>query len=326
MHSLCERPARPAGFAWNLTKTTAQITVCWTLFFLLVPMLIVRAERMLGLHPALADSAARSAAALVAFIALGALGLASAWVFVRRGRGTPLPFDTTRELVVAGPYRFVRNPMAIAGIGQGAAVAVLLGSPIVLAYAGAAILVWNYGIRPWEERQLTARFGQAYLTYRRRVRCWRPRLRGYDLEREAAEPVLSDERTVPPGVPTLIYDGACRFCRNRLRALRRFTGGVPLATISYHDERAMSALPGLRLEACSRAMYFVSADGRVYEGFEAGVRAIALRGGIGQAAMAYYVPGVRLACDLLYAWVAKRRYRFGGRCDASGCTLATNDP
>jgi len=32
-------------------------------------------------------------------------------VFVVRGRGTPAPFDAPRELVAAGPYRWVRNPM-----------------------------------------------------------------------------------------------------------------------------------------------------------------------------------------------------------------------
>src|SRR5215831_7669181 len=33
--------------------------------------------------------------------------------FATQGRGTPLPIDPPRRLVVRGPYRFVRNPMSI---------------------------------------------------------------------------------------------------------------------------------------------------------------------------------------------------------------------
>ena len=33
------------------------------------------------------------------------------WGFALRGRGTPLPLDPPKKLVVEGPYRVVRNPM-----------------------------------------------------------------------------------------------------------------------------------------------------------------------------------------------------------------------
>ncbi len=48
----------------------------------------------------------------VVSMALGApIALACIITFVVRGRGTPAPFDAPRELVAAGPYRWVRNPM-----------------------------------------------------------------------------------------------------------------------------------------------------------------------------------------------------------------------
>src|SRR5579864_4584021 len=37
--------------------------------------------------------------------------MAAFWGFALRGKGTPAPIDPPKTLVVAGPYRFVRNPM-----------------------------------------------------------------------------------------------------------------------------------------------------------------------------------------------------------------------
>jgi len=63
-------------------------------------------------------SAAYVALQLVGVVML-AIGLllfdASLGHFVSRGRGTLAPWDPPQVLVVAGPYRFVRNPM-ISGV------------------------------------------------------------------------------------------------------------------------------------------------------------------------------------------------------------------
>lgn len=116
-------------------------------------------------------------------LALFGLGLlvawTSAWTLVRFGDGTPLPLDATNNLVVRGPYRWVRNPMACASLLQGAAVGLFLGSPLVLIYIVAGGVLWNFSARLWEEHDLEVQFGDEFSRYKREVRCWLPRVHPY---------------------------------------------------------------------------------------------------------------------------------------------------
>ncbi|GAB5402211.1 MAG: hypothetical protein Aurels2KO_04420 [Aureliella sp.] len=109
-------------------------------------------------------------------IAASSLGLWSAWSMATYGAGTPLPTATASELVIAGPYHLVRNPMAVAGITQGAAVGWLFGSIATIAYALAGIFVWHVLVRPSEEADLKARFGHDYIDYQKSVNLWLPSL------------------------------------------------------------------------------------------------------------------------------------------------------
>ncbi len=57
--------------------------------------------------------------------------------FVTEGSGTPAPVAPTRQLVVGGLYRHVRNPMYLAVVAAIAGQALILGQPPLLAYAAA---------------------------------------------------------------------------------------------------------------------------------------------------------------------------------------------
>jgi protein-S-isoprenylcysteine O-methyltransferase Ste14 len=94
---------------------------------------------------------------------------------VVQGAGTPLPTAAARALVVAGPYRWVRNPMATGGVGQSLGVALMLGSWIALLIPIAGAVVWSTLMRPAEERFLLDRFGDEYGRYRNEVGLWIPR-------------------------------------------------------------------------------------------------------------------------------------------------------
>jgi protein-S-isoprenylcysteine O-methyltransferase Ste14 len=117
--------------------------------------------------------------------AIGAVLLAGAlaffaWTvatFIRIGRGTIAPWDPTRKLIVAGPYRFVRNPMITAVMGILAGEALTLGSAPIAIWL-AAFFAMNALYFPLvEEPGLRARFGPEYDEYRKNVPRWIPRLR-----------------------------------------------------------------------------------------------------------------------------------------------------
>lgn len=163
--------ARRGAYA---ATTGGQIVVFWGLFLFVLPMIIAFLERRWGVGFEFA--AFVPPAGVVVFVLASALGLSSAFVMSTRGHGTPLPSAMPNRLVIAGPYRWVRNPMAVAGILQGVAVGLILSSWLVVAYAVVGSLLWNYAVRPSEEADLEARFGDDFLRYARNVRCWWPRV------------------------------------------------------------------------------------------------------------------------------------------------------
>ena len=98
--------------------------------------------------------------------------------FVLEGIGTPAPVAPTEKLVVGGLYGYVRNPMYLAVATTIVGQALLLGRPILLAYALGFMAVVASFVKLYEEPVLSERFGSEYEEYRRAVPAWRPRLRG----------------------------------------------------------------------------------------------------------------------------------------------------
>ena len=92
------------------------------------------------------------------------------------GRGTLAPWDPTTELVVAGPYRHVRNPMITGVLTVLLGEALFFGSRPLLVYALAFFAINAIWFPLVEEPGLRRRFGAAYDEYARAVPRWLPRL------------------------------------------------------------------------------------------------------------------------------------------------------
>lgn len=169
------RVAREASSARHLRRSLAQLVVFWTTFFVIIPIVLVLVENRLHLRWPYLQADGWVFVALVLCVGGSAVGLWSCITMSVAGEGTPLPAETARRLVVSGPYRYVRNPMALAGAIQTVGVGLLFGSWMVVAIAFAGAIVWNTMIRPSEEADLADRFGDSYQRYAQHVRCWIPR-------------------------------------------------------------------------------------------------------------------------------------------------------
>ncbi|MCZ7382782.1 MAG: isoprenylcysteine carboxylmethyltransferase family protein [Candidatus Methanoperedens sp.] len=77
-------------------------------------------------------------------------------------------FVPENKLVIAGPYRFTRHPMYSGGIIGAFGLAVFAGSVLGAVYSFALALVLSH-IADAEEEELRARFGKAYLDYKKSV-------------------------------------------------------------------------------------------------------------------------------------------------------------
>lgn len=158
--------------------TLLQTSIFWSVFLWILPMGIAEVQTRIGIG--FFEHALQRPVALVVFALASLLGISSGLAMSLHGKGTPLPTATAPELVVRGPYRWVRNPMAVAGIAQGMAVGLGMGSIPVILYAVAGAFVWHFMARPVEEADLIKRFGDAYRQYCDHVPLWRPAPRGFE--------------------------------------------------------------------------------------------------------------------------------------------------
>lgn len=116
------------------------------MFLVVIPLVVIVLEERWHLRLSMPPFVA--IIGIIFLLISSALGIWSAYTMSVRGKGTPLPSAMPHKLVTGGPYQFVRNPMAVAGISQGIAVGMIASSWLVILYAVCGSLIWNWIIRP----------------------------------------------------------------------------------------------------------------------------------------------------------------------------------
>jgi protein-S-isoprenylcysteine O-methyltransferase Ste14 len=110
---------------------------------------------------------------LGALIFVAGIALSGGGFITQRRAGTdPIPYKPSTRIVSHGVYRFTRNPMYLGFALCTLGLAILVDSAwMLLAVPVGLILIDRIVIRR-EERYLERKFGEEYLSYKRRARRW----------------------------------------------------------------------------------------------------------------------------------------------------------
>ena len=104
-----------------------------------------------------------------------ALGVAISFWSIQQYRlinTSPDPKHRAQALVIAGPYRFSRNPLYIAAALMHVGFGIAVNMPGIVFAVIPALFILRKGVILREEDYLEDLFGDEYLTYKARVRRW----------------------------------------------------------------------------------------------------------------------------------------------------------
>ena len=103
--------------------------------------------------------------------------LACFWSFTFTGRGTSVPTDPPKALVITGPYHYVRNPIYVGVLLIFLGHFLWFGYWTLLIYVVSAFIGVHFFIVLYEEPTLKRKFGVEYEEYLKRVPRWIPRFK-----------------------------------------------------------------------------------------------------------------------------------------------------
>ncbi len=109
---------------------------------------------------------------IIVFLVGIAIALWCFYNFIFAGKGTPVPIDPPRNLVVCGLYRYMRNPMYLGILLILAGEALFFESYAIWIYAACMFCLFQAFIIGFEEPSLKAKFGKEYEEYCQSVSRW----------------------------------------------------------------------------------------------------------------------------------------------------------
>ena len=105
---------------------------------------------------------------------------AAFWVFSSLGRQVSETVLTKEhhQLVTSGPYRWIRHPLYVTGLGLFGAIGLMAANWFILLFTLIAFFGIRFAVVPIEEQALVVKFGERYRAYMIRTGALLPRFRG----------------------------------------------------------------------------------------------------------------------------------------------------
>ena len=158
---------------WPLVKTIIFTVLVPGTVTIILPYLFLTNQIISPRCPSLNNPF--SYLAICGIVMGAAVSLKCAWDFALKGRGTPSPVDPPKELLVRGPYRYMRNPMYTGIILILFGEALLFCSRHLLLYGIVMLAAFHLFVILYEEPALTKKFGDSYQNYCQDVPRWLPK-------------------------------------------------------------------------------------------------------------------------------------------------------
>jgi protein-S-isoprenylcysteine O-methyltransferase Ste14 len=167
---------------WTLKDThlkrraALHVMAAGGMFLFLIPEVGFALENGRGWAALLSQASWLRSLELQGIALLGVVGVSAVQEFAQRGKGTPIPYDPPKQLVISGFYRYVSNPMQLSCVLVMTAWGAVLRNPW-LATGGVIAFLYSLGLAAWDEGEdMRVRFGKPWEDYRNNVHAWIPRL------------------------------------------------------------------------------------------------------------------------------------------------------
>lgn len=98
-------------------------------------------------------------------------GLWGRFLFTRFGTNVE-PYKPTTAIITSGPFAYSRNPLYLSLFVLYTGIAILADNVWLFVLGVPLFFIVRYGVIAREERYLEGKFGETYLSYKRRVRRW----------------------------------------------------------------------------------------------------------------------------------------------------------
>jgi predicted DCC family thiol-disulfide oxidoreductase YuxK len=109
-----------------------------------------------------------------------------------------------------------------------------------------------------------------------------------------------------PRPVTVIYDGACAFCRRWVERVRRWDRHERLTFLPYQSEDLDVRFPQVSRAECRVRIHLVDGHGAVFRGAAAGREILRRLPGGGLWILPFYVPGGLAVAERVYTWITRR--------------------